>query len=91
MAAKTLGKARPKFVSGLGNVDIPAPVYDYDRIQFNGDGTLTVVVGFYRDQAAFDAKESPYEVFSYQVNEPAALDNLLNTELKTLPDFDAAP
>lgn len=91
MARKDLGKARAIEVSGLDPINVAAPVYDYDRFQFNGDGTLTVIVRFWQDAAAYDAGESPFQVHSYQINEPSALDNLLNTELKTLPDFDAAP
>ena len=52
--------------------------------------TLTVLVDFFSDQAAMDAGEAPFETISYQTDEPAALENLINTELKLLADFDAA-
>jgi len=90
MAAKGLGKSRTLEFAGLIGVSVPSPVYEYDRIQFNKDGTLTVLVNFYQDQAAFDNGESSFHTQSYQVSAPVALDNLINTELKTLTDFDAA-
>lgn len=91
MARKDFGKARALQISGLDGISVPSPVYDYDRIQFNPDGTLTVLVKFWQDAASYDAGENPFHLESYQINEPVALNNLINTELKTLPDFDAAP
>ena len=91
MAAKALGKARNIELTGVDGVSVPSPVYNYDRIQYNDDGTLTVLIKFWQDQASYDAGEPHFHVQSYQINEPVSLDNLLNTELKTLPDFDMAP
>jgi len=52
--------------------------------------TITVLVDFFESQAALDSGDSPFDTRSYQVNEPMAMEALLNTELKTLADFDAA-
>lgn len=90
MAAKGLGKARTLEFTGLIGVSVPSPVYEYERIQFNKDNTITVLVNFYQDQAAYDNGEPHFHTESYQVPQPGALDNLINTELKSLTDFDAA-
>lgn len=89
MAAKNLGKARNLDLNGVDGVSVPSPLYDISKIVFNNSGTLTVLVDFYQDQAHVDANDS-FHTESYQVTQPAALDSLIDTELKTLPDFDAA-
>lgn len=52
--------------------------------------SMTVVVDFFESQAAIDNKDTaPFESFSYQVDEPAGIEALVNLELKKLTDFDA--
>lgn len=86
----TIGKSRNVPNVGL-SITVAAPVSEISRIQFNNDNTMTVLVEFWENQAAFDDPTiSPYDMVSYIVPVPVALFNLINTELKNLPDFDVA-
>lgn len=89
MAAKALGKARDLQVGGLTGISVPSPVFDFKNLQINGDGTISVIVDFYQDQATFDAGGDAFHTENFQVNAPANLETLIITQLKLLPDFDA--
>lgn len=52
--------------------------------------TATVVVEFFESQAVIDANGSPFDTRSYQVDEPTGIQALIDAELKSLTDFDAA-
>jgi len=89
--AFTVNKTRVLERTGLADVSILAPVIEWSRMQNNGDGTITVVLDIYQDQATFDAQEgAPYEQRSYQIDAHPNVDVYLLNELKKLTDFDSA-
>jgi len=87
----SIGKAVLIPNPGLPGITVPGSISEIQSIQLNGDGTLTVLVDFWADQASFD---DPLIVSfltkSYQIDEPVSFQAIINTELKTLPDFDLA-
>jgi hypothetical protein len=85
-----LNKPRAKAVAGLGNIPIPAPIAEWQRMQNNNDGTVTVIIAFYRDQEAVDAGEEAFDTHSYQINAHANIDTYLKNELIKLSDFNEA-
>lgn len=88
--ALNINKARAVSAPGLSGVSVANPVSEWERIQKNSDGTITVIVRYYETQEVLDAGEAPFDTVSYQVPEPMSMEALLQTELKNLPDFDAA-
>lgn len=77
--------------AGLSGISVPAPVSKNLRAQFNIDGSLTVLVAFYENQDTMDTpNSSPFLTKSYTISAIPALENMINTGLKLLPDFDAA-
>lgn len=89
--AFTINKTRVLKRVGLDDITITAPVVEWSRMQNNGDGTVTVILDIYQDQATFDAPNSkPYETRSYQINTHPNVDTYLLNELKLLTEFDAA-
>jgi len=76
---------------GLTAITVPDAVADIDYIKSNRDGSLTVIVNYYKDQETLDDPTGRFfDTRSYQIDKPAAFENLLYTELKNLPDFDVA-
>lgn len=86
----SIRKERQVRVRGIASSPVPAPVSEWDRIQKNSNGTLTVIVNFFENQAALDSGAEPFDTISYQVAEPAGLEAIIQTALKSLPDFDVA-
>jgi hypothetical protein len=85
-----LNKPRTKAIAGLGDIEIPAPVAEWQRMQNNGDSTVTVIIAFYKDQAALDAGDEAFDIRSYQINAHANIDTYLKNELIKLSDFNEA-
>ena len=89
--AFTVNKTRVLEIAGLDDVNITAPIIEWSRMQNNGDGTVTVLLDIYQDQATYDDPDgSPYEQRSYQINAHPNVDTYLLNELKLLTEFDAA-
>ena len=84
----SLNKARAKQIVGLDDIAIPAPVAEWQRMQNNGDGTITVIIDFYKDQQTLDDGGQPFETKSYQIDTHPNVDNYLKSEFKKLADFD---
>lgn len=86
-----INKPRPIAAQGLSGLSVSSPVSKIDRAQMNDDGTTTVIVNFFADQAAMDDENGrPFETASFQINTPVNFENQINVELKKLDDFDAA-
>ncbi len=83
-------KVRVASVKGISSVQIAEPVSEWNRMQKNADGTLTIVVNFFENQAALDAGADPFDIVSYQITEPDGFEALIQVGLKGLSDFDTA-
>ena len=83
-----LNKPRALEVVGLDPVNINVPVAEWSRMQNNNDGTVTVIIDFYKDQIAYDNGVEPFETKSFQINIHPNVDTYLRNELKLLADFD---
>ena len=85
----TVGKARVLQVTGLADLNLTAPVVEWVRIQNNGDGTVTVLLDIFENQAAFDDPDVPaVQQISRQINTHPNVDAYLLSELALLPEFD---
>lgn len=89
--AFTVNKIRVLERTGLADVNITAPVVEWSRMQNNRNGTITVVLDIYQDQATYDDPDGqPYEQRSYDINTHPNVDTYLLNELKLLTDFNSA-
>lgn len=88
--AFNINKTRLLKMTGLSDVTITSPVFEWSRMQNNGDGTITVILDIYQDKATFDAPNSkPYDQRSYQINTHPNVDKFLSNQLKLIEEFNS--
>ena len=74
-------------VLGLGDVSVTSPVADWQKMQNNKDGTVTVIIDFYKDQATAESGGEPFDTRSYQIDAHVNVDTYLKSELRKQGEF----